>query len=75
MDIKIDEALISKLEAKPGDIFVLSFPQKITHEQKISVDEVWKRLVPGTRVLILSNGEKLSVLSASDAQTDEASGD
>ena len=67
MSIDLDFT-IAKLELKPGDIVVLKFPQRLSHEQMMHVREYWKTICPSVKALILESGAEITLLTKAELE-------
>lgn len=52
---------LQRIEVKPGDLFVLKVPGKISLETAERIREQWERATDGTKLIIIEDGCELGV--------------
>lgn len=60
------EFRISKIKLEPGDILVLKTPRPITGDMAARLRDIFERLSPGFKTLILDQGMELAVVNEAD---------
>lgn len=58
---------LQRLELKPGDMFVLSVDEHISHEMADRLKQTFAEATGGAKVIVLGRGMKLGVVSAEAA--------
>ena len=64
-DVKIDYlGELSRLDVKPGDRFVITYPGRLTMDNARAVEAWWLRCIgpDGPPVLVLDNGMKIGAI-------------
>lgn len=59
---------LQRIEARPGDRFVLLLPDKITKDLRQQIARVWDEFMPGCRLLVLDGGAKLGVIGEAERE-------
>lgn len=59
---------LQRLELKPGDVFVLSVPRELSNEEARIIRKQWDDNMPGVKLIVLSEGMTLGVVSADNVQ-------
>jgi hypothetical protein len=50
------------IKPKPGEVFVITFPQNITHEHAVRIRDVWRETVGSVPLMIIADGAKLDCI-------------
>jgi hypothetical protein len=61
----VDLAAVRKLQVEPGDVLVITTPQRLAPEERAGLLRAWDsaKLLPGVRVMILEAGMDVAVIS------------
>lgn len=54
---------LTRIELKPGDIFVLTFPDELSPEDEQRIRRVLEQKLPNHKVIVLCSGAQLSVVN------------
>lgn len=57
------EECVKRLDLRPGDTAVLRFPSRVTGEFQHRIREQWALMLPEVKLVILTEGASLEVLS------------
>ena len=63
---EIPEFKIARLDLRPGDILVVKSPDILSHEQVQFISRLLKEECPNHRVMVLSSGMDLAVLTKAE---------
>jgi hypothetical protein len=50
------------IKPKPGEVFVITFPQGITRDHAVRIQDVWRETVGSVPLMIIADGAKLDCI-------------
>lgn len=53
---------VTKISSQPGDVFVISSPDRLSIKGHAAIQAQWQDILPGTRLIILDGGIKLEAI-------------
>ena len=71
IDVFLDDVkcALHRFEPKPGDVFVLTFPGEISHEQATRIWRQWKERIPyDAKVICISDGAEVELIRAGESK-------
>lgn len=70
-DVKIEYlGELSRLDVKPGDRFVITYPGRLSMDSARAIEAMWQRFIGpgGPPVLVLDNGMKIGALRDAEGE-------